>query len=177
MRSKWLVIALAVSVALNVGMLGVGFGFVSGSPHWGGRGVDPTAGLARLLRSLPEERREELMRAGAPAISDGELRRRIGSSMRDLRVSQRHIERALAEEPFDPDAAARALARFREHFAANQSDSHKAFVAILERLTAEERRRFLETMRPSKDRRGRHGPRQRPEGAARIDPARTDDAP
>ena len=166
MRSRWLVIALAVSVTLNIGLIGVGIGFATGSPHWG-RGVDPTAGLARLLRSLPETRREELTRDGAPAISDGELRRRLGVSMRDLRASQRIIARALAEDPFDSDAAAAALARFREHFAANQADSHEAFVAILERLTPEERARFLETMRPDKDRRGRHGPRGRPEGARR----------
>ena len=172
MRSKWLVIALAISVALNVGMLGLGIGF-AGSHHWG-RGVDPTAGLARLLRSLPEPRREELMQGGAPAMSNGELRRRIGASMRDLRASQRQIGSALATEPFDPEAAAAALASFREHFAANQADSHEAFVAILERLTPEERRQFLETMRPSKDRRGRHGNRPRPEGARRG-PARTGD--
>ena len=166
MKSKWLVIALAISVGLNVAMLGVGIGFATGSPHWG-RGVDPTAGIARLLRSLPEARREELRRDGAPAMSDGELRRRIGASMRDLRGSQRLIASTLAKEPFDADLAAAALARFREHFAANQASSHEAFVAILDRLTPEERRRFLETMRPDEDRRGRHGPRSRPEGPRR----------
>ena len=165
MKSRWLVIALAISIALNVGLLGLGIGFATGSPHWG-RGVDPTAGLARLLRSLPEARREELSQGGAPAMSDGELRRRIGASMRDLRGSQRTIARALAEEPFDADRTAAALASFREHFAANQASSHEAFVAILDRLTPEERRRFLETMRPGKDRRGRHGTRPRPEGAS-----------
>ena len=168
MKSKWLVIALAISVVLNVAMLGVGIGFATGSPHWG-RGVDPTAGLARLLRSLPEARREELRRGGAPAISDGEHRRRIGASMRELRVAQRRIASALAKEPFDPDAAAAALTRFREHFAANQASSHEAFVAILHQLTPEERHQFLETMRPDKDRRGRHGARSRPEGARHHD--------
>ena len=90
--------------------------------------------------------------------------------MRDLRASQRQIADALAEEPFDPEAVAVALARFREHFAANQAGSHEAFVAILDRLTPEERRRFLETMRPGKDRRGRHDARPRPEGVPHIDP-------
>ncbi|MDE0177929.1 MAG: periplasmic heavy metal sensor [Gammaproteobacteria bacterium] len=168
MRSRWLVIALAISVALNIGMLGLGIGFATGSPDWGRR-VDPTAGLSRLIRSLPEARREELTRTGAPAISDGELRRKIGASMRDLRASQRHIADALAEEPFDPEAVAAALARFREHFAANQAGSHEAFVAILDRLTPEERRRFLESMRPDRDRHGRRGPRHRPEGERRLD--------
>lgn len=161
MKSKWLVIALVVSVALNVAALGIGIGFAIGSPH-GVRGVDPTAGLARLIRSLPDERREALAREGAPAMSDGEVRRRIGASIRELRVSQRVIARALAKEPFDPDAAATALATFREHWAANQAESHRALVEILVRLTPDERRQFLETMHRDKDRRGRrnsHPPR------------------
>lgn len=168
MRSKWLVIVLVISLALNVAAIGFGVGFATGSPSWG-RGVDPTAGLGRLLRSLPEDRRAELTRAGTPAMSDGELRRRIGTSLRHLRASQHAIAKAVAQEPFDPDAVRAALADFREHLAANQASSHQAFVEILGRLTPDERRRFLETMRSGKDRRGRHPPRPRPDGAGRVD--------
>jgi len=171
MRSKWLVIALVISVALNVAAIGFGIGLATGSPSWG-RGIDPTAGLARLVRSLPEDRRAELTRAGTPAMSDGELRRRIGTSLHHLRASQHTIARAVAQEPFDADAVRSALADFREHLAANQASSHQAFVEILGRLTPEERRGFLETMRPDKDRRGRHGTRPRPEGGPQLD--RTD---
>ncbi|MYA17645.1 MAG: periplasmic heavy metal sensor [Gammaproteobacteria bacterium] len=89
-------------------------------------------------------------------MSDGELRRRIGATIRELRRSQRTIARTLAQEPFDPDAARAALATFREHMAANQASSHQAFVEILGRLTPEERRRFLDQMGSRKDRRGRH---------------------
>ena len=170
MRSKWLVISLVVSVTLNVAVIGFGIGLAAGSPSWG-RGVDPTAGLARLLRSLPEDRRAELTRAGTPALSDGDLRRRIGSSIRHLRASQRTIARAVAKEPFDADAVRAALADYREHSAANQASSHQAFVEILARLTPDERRRFLETMRPSKDRRGRQGSRSRTDNPDRVDPA------
>ena len=120
MRSKWLVTALVVSVGLNVAAIGIGIGFATGKPYWS-RGVDPTAGLGPLIRSLPEHRREELAREGAPAISDGELRRRIGATIRDLRIAQRTIARTLAQEPFDPDAASAALATFREHMVANQA--------------------------------------------------------
>ena len=169
MKPKWLVIALVVSVALNIAALGIGIGFATGSPH-GVRGIDPTAGLARLIRSLPEARRAELTRAGTPAMSDGELRLRIGTSLRHLRASQRTIAKAVAKEPFDPAAVHAALADFRDHSAANQASSHQAFVEILGRLTPDERRRFLETMRPGKDRRGRHGPRSRPERPGRVDP-------
>ncbi|MCY3623684.1 MAG: periplasmic heavy metal sensor [Gammaproteobacteria bacterium] len=168
MRSKWLVVVLVVSLALNVAAIGFGIGLATGSPTWG-RGFDPTAGLSRLVRSLPEDRRAELTRAGTPAMSDGELRRRIGTSLRHLRASQHAIAKAVAQEPFDPDAVRAALADFREHLAANQTSSHQAFVEILGRLTPDERSRFLETMRPGKDRRPRHGTRPRPDGTPRID--------
>ena len=52
MKSKWLVIALVISIALNVAALGIGIGFATGKPYWG-RGIDPTAGLGPLIRSLP----------------------------------------------------------------------------------------------------------------------------
>ena len=162
MRSRWLAIALVISAALNLVALGIGIGFATGSPHWG-RGVDPTAGVARLIQSLPEQRREELRRAGTRAMADGEVRRAMGATLRELRASQRDIARALAKEPFDPDAAEEALARFREHWATNQASSHEALVEILGRLTPQERRQFLDTMRAGKDGR-RHGPRTRPNG-------------
>lgn len=158
MRSKWLVAALVASVALNVAALGVGVGFAIGKPYWS-RGFDPSAGLGRLIRSLPEERRAELTRAGTPAMADGKLRRRIGATVRDMRTAQRAITRTLAREPFDPDAVRAALATFRAHMAANHASSDQAFVAILGRLTPDERRRFLEQMRSGKDFRGRHPPR------------------
>ena len=158
MRSKWLVIALVISVALNVAAIGIGIGFATGKPYWS-RSVDPTAGLGHLIRSLPEDRRAELARTGTPAMSDGELRRRIGASIRDLRSSQRAIARTLAQEPFDPDAVSAALATFREHMAANHANSHQAFVEILGRLTPEERRRFLDQMNSRKDHRTRRPPR------------------
>ena len=163
MKTKWLVIALVVSVVLNVGLLGFGIGYGAGSPVRA-RGIDPTEGLGRLLRSLPEERRAELARAGAPVLSNDELRRRLGATLRDLRASQQVIASVVADEPFDRDRAAAALARFRAHFAANQTSYHQAFVEILDRLTPEERQQFLEEMRSAKDRRGRHAPRPRRNG-------------
>ena len=151
MKSKWLIGVVVVSLALNITALGFLIGFASGPAPWV-RGVDPTVGLARLTRFLPEERREQLAQAGTPAMSGGELRRSIGATLRELRGSQRIIGAVIAADPFDADELAAALAVFREHFAANQADSHKAFVEILKRMTPEERRQFLNTMRS-----GRHG--------------------
>ncbi|MYD95841.1 MAG: periplasmic heavy metal sensor [Gammaproteobacteria bacterium] len=153
MRTKWLVGVLIVSVVLNVAAVGFLAGFLGkGKPS--GRVVDPTVGLALLMRNLPDERRQELVREGAPVLSDGELRRSIRVSMRELRNGQRTIGQAIAAEPFDPEALADALARYREHFDANQAGNHQAFVDILARLTPEERRRFLATMHTNHHRRG-----------------------
>lgn len=166
MNSKWLIGALVVSAALNVAAVGFLIGY-SSSPKPGIRGIDPTAGLARLVRTIPETRREELARDGTTILSDGELRRRIRASLGGLRGSQRIIEGALAAEPFDPDELVKALARYREHFADNQASNHQAFVDILARLTPDERRRFLEEMRSKSGRREHPGPRHRPQGAQR----------
>ena len=165
MKSKWLVGVLIVSVVLNVAAVGFLAGFLGkGKP--GGRVVDPTVGLALLMRHLPEERRQELAREGAPVLSDGELRRSIRISMRELRSAQRTIGQAIAAEPFEPENLAAALARYREHFADNQAGNHQALVDILARLTAEERRRFLDTMRSGPGHRDRARPRRdQPEGS------------
>lgn len=159
MKTKWLVGVLIVSVVLNVAAVGFLAGFLGkGKP--GGRVVDPTVGLALLMRNLPDERRQELAREGAPVLSDGELRQSIRISMRELRSAQRTIGQAIAAEPFDPEVLAAALARYREHFADNQAGNHQALVDILARLTAEERRRFLETMRSGHGRRDHARPRR-----------------
>ena len=159
MKSKWLFGVLIVSVVLNVAAVGFLAGYLGkGKP--GGRSVDPTVGLALLIRGLPEERRKQLAREGVPVLSDGELRRSIRVSMRELRGTQRHIGQALAAEPFDPEMLAAALARYRQHFAANQAGNHQALVDILARLTPEERRRFLETMGGNHGRREHARPRR-----------------
>lgn len=164
MRSKWLIVALVVCLALNGLAVGFILGRTGGSPP-GARSVDPTIGLTRLIRSLPAQRRDELAREGTPVVSDGELRRRIGTTMRELRQSQRVIGRALADEPFDADKLAVELRVFREHFAANQASNHQALVEILARLTPEERLRFLETMHAGKGRRDHPKPGSRRSGA------------
>ena len=162
MKSKWLIGALVVSVALNIAAVGFLAGYASG-PKSGARGLDPTAGLARLVRTLPNERRRELAGQGAPVLSEGELRTQIRQSLRELRVSQRTIERAVATEPFDRQRLVEVLARYREHFAHNQAGNHQALVDILARLTPEERRQFLHTMRVKPHGPDRPGPRHRPD--------------
>lgn len=136
MKSKWLIGGLAASVVLNLALIGFLIGAASGPPPWARRGFDPTDGLARLMFFLGEDRRKAL-------FGDGRTRREIGASLKDMRRAQRAIGEALTAEPFDRTALATALDQFRDQFEAHQTLSHAVLVDIAERMTPEERRRFV----------------------------------
>lgn len=153
MKRRWMVIALAVSLVANVALVGFLAGAASRPALWSRSLLDPAVGLTQLLRFLPDERRETVLRDAL--VDRRELRRRVGASVRDMRRAQRTLHRALTAQPFDPDAVTDVLADFREHFAASQTGSHSAFVAVAERLTPEERRRFVRSVEGKRRNRGR----------------------
>ena len=142
MKRKWLIAGLLASLTLNLALVGFLIGTSSGPSMWRARGFDPSVGLARLVRFLPQERRDELL--------DDAKQREIRASLRDLRRAQRNLNKALAAEPFDRAAVEAALRQFRDQFADNQALSHAAFVAIAERLTPEERQRFVRSRQKGK---------------------------
>lgn len=157
MNTRWLLIALGVSLALNLALAGFLAGRAAGPPPFlrpPPANFDPTVGLGRLLRFLPEDRRSEVLH--------GIARHDIRKSLASVRQTQRALARHLAQEPFDEQALAATLARFRDQFAASQAASHAAFVTAASRLTPAERQRFVATMRQGP--RGRRG-----EGAAKGD--------
>ena len=147
MRRKWLLAGLVVSVALNLALIGFLAGTAGGPPAWRTPGFDPAVGLARLVRFLPDERRDELL--------DRSARREIGASLRDMRRAQRAMHEALAADTFDRAALAASLGQFRDHFAASQARSHAAFVEIAAHLTPQERRRFVQSQQRGKKSRRR----------------------
>ena len=135
MRSRWLIAALAVSLALNLLLVGLWVGRMSGPPPWTQARMDPSFGLARVLRFLPEERRDALF----ADERSRDLRRSLGRSMRGMRQQQRDIHAALVAEPFDPDALVTAFAAFRANMDEAQTRTHGLFVRIATDLTPEER--------------------------------------
>ena len=137
MKHKWLIGGLVASVVLNLALIGFLVGMASGPSVWRARGFDPSVGMARLVRFLPPERRDELL--------DRATHRQIRASLREMRRAQRAMHEALAAEPFDSAALAASLGQFRDHFATSQARSHAAFVEIAARLTPEERRGFVHT--------------------------------
>lgn len=152
MKVRWLLIALGTSLALNLALVGFLVGQAAGAPSFlraPPAGFDPTVGLGRLLRFLPEDRRAEVL-AGA---ARGDIREALAT----VRRTQRVLHRQLGQEPLDEQALAAALGRFREEFAASQAASHAAFVAVAARLTPAERQRFVARM--NKGPRARRGDR------------------
>ncbi|MDE0691720.1 MAG: periplasmic heavy metal sensor [Gammaproteobacteria bacterium] len=156
MRSKWLIAALAVSLILNLVLVGFFVGRESGPPAWTQARMDPSFGLARALRFLPEERRDALF--GDEEARD--IRRSLSRSMRGMRRHQRAIQAALTAEPFDPDALATAFAAFRHDMDEAQTRNHGLFVRIARDLAPEERDQLRRALtRPMRD-----GPRPNRDG-------------
>ena len=129
---KWLVTIVAISVALNLLLVG----FYIGQQLLPGRtnvSIDPTLGLPRMLQGLPDERRRAL-------LQDVDVsRREIASRHRALQKVQIDIERALAMEPFDAESLANALENFRRRFDENQEDSHRLLVQLFAQMDPDER--------------------------------------
>ncbi len=141
MSTRALVIALAVSAALNLGLVGYLVGASAfDPPKRTAAGLAPIFNVERQMRFLDDDRRREL----GP---DRDERRRMRAVLRDIRRAQGEIWEAVRAEPFDPDALAAALQRFREQFAEQQQISHAAFIEIAAKLTPAERLRFAETVR------------------------------
>ena len=159
MNVKWLMIALGVSIALNIGAVGYLIGSSGGGSKWRGPGLDPAMGIGRLMRVLPKEQREDAI--------DRETRRSIRASLLELRLAQRAVDSALAADPFDRERLRAALVEFSQRFTASQAHSHAALVNIAAQLSPTERERFLNAMRRSHAR-GR-GP-GRGDGARRAEP-------
>lgn len=135
-KGRWVKIALAVSLALNLAVIGL----VSGAMLSGGGPRDNAAapalrtlGLGPFVFALPREDRTE-------------LRGRIEARGEPLRVERRALGRALRvvrdallAEPFDRAAAEAAFARSRASVTELQEAGHTALLDQIETMTAEER--------------------------------------
>lgn len=153
MKSKWLVGGLIASLVLNIGLVGFLVGAASRPALLSRGGLDATVALTQLLRFLPAERREAVLREAV--VDARKFRRGARRSLRDMRRAQAAMHKALAAEPFDAEALAHVLAEFRDHFSASQRSSHLTLIAVAERLTAEERRRFVDDAQARRRGKGR----------------------
>ncbi len=135
MKSRWLIVLLVVSVAINFALAGYLLGRSSDRP-----GFDPTRGYVFWARSLPEDRRAEL----APLIRK-DLRAKRPNT-RALRRQHRQVNEILRAEVFDKEALSAALAKLREGHHQGQAASHEAFVSFVEQLSLTERQALAEDL-------------------------------
>ncbi len=131
-RRNWLTIALVVSVALNVALAGFVLGRLSGRPA-APAVLEPAIGLFRVVRELPEPRREELR----PVLR--QHMRSLRPEIRAIREAQERINAALGQQPFAGNDLAAALEEFRAALLASQIRSHGLLVQIAAAMTPEER--------------------------------------
>jgi uncharacterized membrane protein len=144
----WLATALALSLAVNLALIGfvAGHLLAPGAPFLR---PDPGLWLLQTLRELPDARREALR----PLVQGerGQLRR----GLRDIRAAQRTVNDALRAEPFSPEALADALARFRTTVDRGQAEGHARLVRLAAALTPAERAALAERLQ-------QRGPPRRP---------------
>jgi len=134
-----LVIALIVSVAVNLALVGFVIGRISAAGP-APASMDPFLGSMRVMHALPQQRQEDLR----PLLR--QHYRGLRPNVREMRRAQRQVNAALAAEPFDPAALESALARFRSVLLRSQEGSHQVLVELAGELTQEERVMLREAM-------------------------------
>jgi uncharacterized membrane protein len=140
MRTRnWLTVALAASVAVNLALVGFLAGRAGPAPGMT-MPPDPSLGAFRVLRDIPESRRDALR----PLLR--EHLRAVRPHLRRLRSAQADIRHALEAEPYDSKALDTALAEFRGALATSQRHSHQALSRLAANMTPGERRLLLDAM-------------------------------
>lgn len=147
---RWMWVVLVLSVALNLLVLGA-----AGRAMWHFRGAhhfgaDRAGGLTQYLGSLPDARRDEI--AGLIEADRGALR----ALRRNAREKRRALAEAFTADPLDPDRLAAAARAASEARIAMIRQREAFFPRLAEKLTAEERRAYLEWRRENRWRRWHH---------------------
>jgi uncharacterized membrane protein len=136
---KWLVTALAVSLAINlilVGFLAGRWLQTAGPPA----GHDPALLLWPAVKGLPAAEREALRPALRQSL------RASRDQVRLIRQAQRAVQESLRSERFSASELARDLEALRRALNDGQVVRHATLVQVAERLGPEERRRLATDM-------------------------------
>ena len=99
-KSKWIIMALVISLIINLLLVGYLAGQSSKPKMFG----DPTRMFPRWVRSLPEDRQQTLR----PLVR--EHMNTVRPALRDMRRQHTQLRQAIGAEPFDADALAEELA-------------------------------------------------------------------
>ncbi|MBV1693965.1 MAG: periplasmic heavy metal sensor [Hyphomicrobiales bacterium] len=133
---RWLIVALVVSLALNLLIIGAVAGAMlrfAGGGRWA---APPGNNAIGFIASLPPERRRELVsRLTQPPQQVMMLRR-------EMRQAARARAEAIAAEPFDRQRLVTAQQRFAEAETRLRARIGEIMIEAAQNMTPEERRRF-----------------------------------
>jgi len=137
---RWLRLALFVSLALNLAVVGVVAGrfLGDGPPHRGPRGADEV--VAPYTRALEDHQRRALA---------GTLRQEVGKRTgrgAELLADYRSAVTLLRAEPFDPAAMAEVLASQARHAATRQQAGQEVLTRFLSGLSPTERQAYADRL-------------------------------
>ncbi len=131
MRPKILLIALVISLAINLAMLGFAVARMIFEPTSFANAIHISP---RWAHHLPDERRKELR----PLLREQFKRARAHRPL--LREKHKAVQRALAAEDFSEKSLNQALVELRRTLQTSQHQSHQDFSSFVTRLTASERK-------------------------------------
>ena len=131
MRPKILLIALVISLAINLAMLGFAVARMIFEPTSFANAIHISP---RWAHHLPDERRKELR----PLLREQFKRARAHRPL--LREKHKAVQRALAAEDFSEKSLNQALVELRRTLQTSQNQSHQDFSSFVTRLTASERK-------------------------------------
>ncbi len=126
--TKVLGVVLVVSLAFNFFLIGW-----MGARWVYDRHMGPKFSVTRLVHDLPDEQREAVL-----AVFE-ESRDNVHEAMDRLRDARHAVSDAMLAEPFDPEAAALALAELRRQSTAMQETMHAALLEAAVNLPPETR--------------------------------------
>ena len=143
MNSKWLGIALIVSVVVNLVLAGFVVGRITQGviPGKGEVSYDITRAYPRFAKELPDHRKDDLK----PYIR-GHLKSLRGNRQA-LRDARHNVNRAITTSPFNQKGLEQALAKMNEVQHTYTTTAQKSFVHFIASLDDLERQQFVERNR------------------------------
>lgn len=136
MSPRSLTIALLVSAALNVFLVGAGAGLMLTHGGWQGGGGPPANSLRGAAQRLDPDNRDAMLEM----LQD--LNQANGPVLLDARLQRREVRRLLSTQPFDKNATLAALARARADDLQVRTQVEAAMVDFAAKLSPDQRARL-----------------------------------